>query len=80
MHALRLFLVALALTGLAGCSIEQKPDRKLSDRERDSIIAQQPLLPGSRVVGRALKESDKATARAQQLEQQTKQAEESETP
>jgi hypothetical protein len=60
----------IALAALAGCSIESKPDRKLSERERDSIIAQQPLLPGSRVVGRALKESDKATARAQELEKQ----------
>jgi len=80
MHALGLTILgALALAALAGCSIEEKPDRKLSERERDSIIAQQPLLPGSRVVGRALKESDKAAARAKEMEQQVP-PEDSQTP
>jgi len=59
---------ALAALLAAGCSAEKPATRRtLSERERDSTIAQEPLLPGSRVVGRALEESDAASARAAML-------------
>jgi len=67
---LRSFLAALALVATAACSSEpaqndrQQIDRDtLTRRQKDSIIAELPL-PGSGVVGRALKVSDSLAARA----------------
>lgn len=59
--ALAAIAAALALT--AGC-FEQKPEAssQLTERQRDSILARQPL-PGASVVGRALTASDRADAR-----------------
>ena len=59
--------MALAALLLLGCRSEKPVARRMSERERDSTIAREPLLPGSRVVGRALEETDAARARAAQM-------------
>ena len=56
---------------VSGCATESKPDKQLTERQRDSIIATEKALPGSDVVGRALATSDSAAARAQRMDQQS---------
>lgn len=54
--------VALALLALAGCAKSESTDRApLTERERDSVLARQPI-PGAAGVGEALEESDRAAA------------------
>jgi hypothetical protein len=63
--------MVLMLLSLAGCAQRKTtPDRDLTERQRDSIIATENALPGSVVVGRALATSDSAAAQAQRLDQQ----------
>jgi hypothetical protein len=76
---LRSLLAALALVATAACSSEpaqsdrQQIDRDtLTRRQKDSIIAEMPL-PGSGVVGRALKVQDAANARAARFDSLAKQ-------
>ncbi len=57
-----------------GCSGKKETDesrRILSDRERDSIIAESDL-PGSSVVGRAISVADSVAARSKRIESQVK--------
>ena len=63
------FLLVAVLAGLyaaGGCakSEPQAVKHELTERERDSIIAQEKALPGSATVGRAMEISDSAAARA----------------
>ena len=67
--------VTLALLLLAaGCSQSVSTKRELTQRERDSTLGKS-VLPGASVVTRALKESDRASAAAQQLDQQVTESE-----
>ena len=65
---MRLMLVLAALALLSGCSSgEPAAGKSLSEHDRDSILAEQPL-PGAKVVGRALKERDRMESHASELE------------
>jgi hypothetical protein len=59
-----------ALLALAwGCSLDEQPHRApLTKRQRDSTIAATTVLPGSRVVARALQVADSASARARRID------------
>jgi len=59
----RVWIAAVCLIGLAGCSSEKETTRQLSERERDSTIARS-VLPGASVVGRAMAVSDRLERRA----------------
>ena len=65
---LRVFLFVVLLAALLAASCAQSPDsdrkKELSERERDSLIGASEVLPGSRVVKRALEVSDTAAAQA----------------
>jgi hypothetical protein len=61
--------VALAALFAAGCSGSPSTRRQLTERERDSTLGRS-ALPGASAVTRALKESDRATNAAHQLDQQ----------
>jgi len=64
----RLFGLAL-LIALSTLSCSKSNDRRapLTERQRDSILAREPL-PGASVVGRALEVSDTAAARAARID------------
>ncbi len=65
-------LAALALT-LAGCGgSETTLAKRLTTRERDSILATQKAIPGAATVGRALETSDRAANRAAQVDSLTR--------
>ena len=60
----RAILIAVAgLIAGAGCSSGRHATRKLSERERDSLIARSQL-PGAAVVGRAMSVSDRLERQA----------------
>lgn len=61
-------IAALALAGCGRSSTSHDATPALSERQRDSIISRSDYLPGSRVVGRAMLESDKASARAAKMD------------
>lgn len=56
-------LIALALASGCGNSPRRPANPPLTERQRDSVLAQSGL-PGATTVGRALQVSDGATARA----------------
>lgn len=62
---MKIVLVVMAMVAMAGCAKSDTEARKpeLTERQRDSILATQPI-PGASVVGSALKASDKAAANA----------------
>lgn len=65
-----LFLGAAALIVTAGCSTgKSATTRTLTERQRDSILATEPL-PGASVVGRALKVNDLEASRAAEMKAQ----------
>ena len=67
----KLLLAAVALVLTAGCAARKTEATKhLTERQRDSILAQTPL-PGAGVVGRALDASDRQAARAATMDAQT---------
>ena len=67
----RVLAVAVALSLTAGCSAQKtEATKSLTERQRDSILAQEPI-PGASVVGRALDASDREAARAATLNAQT---------
>jgi len=53
-----MWIAAMCLIALAGCSSERHATRQLSERERDSLISRS-VLPGASVVGRAMAVSDR---------------------
>lgn len=60
--------ISLVLVLLAACaSPKAQPAKKLTERQRDSILATEPL-PGASVVGGALKASDSEAARAAKMD------------
>lgn len=66
----RLVAAALAILALAGCSGRSGADRsrpKMSERRRDSTIAES-RLPGAGAVGGAIAASDSASARAARID------------
>jgi hypothetical protein len=61
---MRLMLLALTLCLFSGCSSDNPSrQRSLSEHDRDSVLALQPL-PGAKVVGRALTERSRLESRA----------------
>jgi hypothetical protein len=59
--------IAIAI-GVTGCGSHDHAARApLTERQRDSVLAQSPL-PGASVVGRALTVSDRASARADKMD------------
>ena len=67
-----LFLLVLVLAAIAACTGKEPAGskRELTQRQRDSVLAETPL-PGAKVVGRALEVSDSTAARAKRLDEQT---------
>jgi len=66
----RLFvLILLAALAVLSCARTQDGGSKpaLTERQRDSILAKEPL-PGASVVGRALEASDQAADRAARMD------------
>jgi hypothetical protein len=63
-----LLLVAcfFAAVGCSGKTSEGPPARKLTQRQRDSVLAESPL-PGARAVGKAISFSDSTAARAKRI-------------
>jgi hypothetical protein len=59
-------VLALALTALAGCAASEPP-RRLTERERDSVLAESGL-PGATAVGSARRLSDRAAKRSSGLD------------
>jgi hypothetical protein len=60
--------IALVLLLLPSCArTTATPTKKLTERQRDSILATEPL-PGASVVGSALKASDREAARAAKMD------------
>jgi len=67
---LRILLFGLVIVVLAGCSGKSETEQNqtgLSQRQKDSLVAESDL-PGARVVGKALSISDSAAARAARLD------------
>ena len=62
----RSVVVLIALT-LASCSKSEPARAPLTERQRDSVLAQEPI-PGASVVGRALAVSDSAATRAARID------------
>ena len=65
MRRLSLLLIALAAASCAKPANDHSPP--LTERQRDSILATEPL-PGASVVGRALAVSDSAARRAARMD------------
>ena len=66
----------MVLVSIVSCAETTKDSskKKLSQHERDSILAKTDL-PGAGVVGRAIETSDSSAVRAKKLDEQTDQAE-----
>jgi hypothetical protein len=65
-----LILAAATLALVAGCSAKKSEVTKdLTERQRDSILAQSPL-PGAGAVGHAMKAADREASRAASLDAQ----------
>ena len=63
---------ALVACALAGCSHgSAKPAASLTERQRDSILAREPI-PGADVVGRAMQASDREARRAVNMDSLTR--------
>lgn len=56
-------MIAAAALVTAGCGNKAEKKTELTERQRDSILATQPI-PGASVVGRALNASDRAAGNA----------------
>lgn len=69
---LRILIVILVITSIAACTETNtdKSKKKLTQHERDSILAESDL-PGANVVGKAIEVSDSSTARAKRLDEQS---------
>jgi len=70
----KFFIILLCAIFIAGCSggtSNKKPRKKLTKRERDSVLSKS-RLPGAKVVGKAISISDTASSRAKRLDDLTK--------
>jgi len=70
----RFMFLGLMLVLVVGCSGESNSDQAetgLSQRQRDSLVAESDL-PGAAAVGKALSISDSAAARAARLDSLTR--------
>ena len=67
----KVIFLAAAVSLITACSSGKEETRKagLSERARDSTIAESKHLPGAGVVKKALAVSDSASARARQIDQ-----------
>ncbi len=65
----RVIVVAAALLALAGCAKSESTQKNLTERQRDSILAKEPI-PGATGVGAALKASDNEAKRAADMNAQ----------
>ena len=65
----RALIVFVLILGLSSCTDKKAESKKeaLTDRQRDSVLAETPL-PGAHVVGRAIEVADSAAARAERLD------------
>ena len=61
------WLAVVLLLALSCARTTSQQTKKLTERQRDSILATEPL-PGARVVGSALKASDAEAARAAKMD------------
>jgi hypothetical protein len=68
-------IACAALLALGACGIKEKPQRQLSERERDSLIARS-ALPGASVVGSALTLQDSMAVRSGRASEWTPPADE----
>jgi len=67
---MRYAIAILALLIMAGCAPKKAETKvQLTERQRDSVLATEPL-PGASTVGAAMKASDKAAADAQKMNAQ----------
>ena len=65
-------LIALAIALIAACSEEGgSPEKELTQRERDSVLAETGL-PGAELVGTALEAADTMDARTKKLNELSK--------
>ncbi len=63
-------VVAAALLALAGCAKSESTEKKnLTERQRDSILAKEPI-PGATGVGAAMKAGDNEAKRAADMNAQ----------
>jgi hypothetical protein len=70
---MRTIVLAAAALLLVGCgSTETRLTKRLTTRERDSILATQKVIPGAATVGRALEVSDRSLDRAAQVDSLTR--------
>ena len=61
------WIAVLLLLALSCAKSTTQQTKKLTERQRDSILATEPL-PGANVVGSALKASDSEAARAAKMD------------
>lgn len=68
-----ILFIFLILFCVMGCTDKETGQnrKKLSARERDSILAESPL-PGSKVVGKAISVSDSLEARTKRIDSRVK--------
>jgi hypothetical protein len=67
-----MILLFIALGILFGCtedSSDKAPKKKLTQRQRDSVLSESKL-PGAKAVGKAIEASDTASARSRRLDSQ----------
>ena len=63
--------LVLGLIVLAGCAKpESKPATTLTEHQRDSVLATEPI-PGASTVGRAMQAADREANRAAQMDSMT---------
>ncbi len=68
----RILIAIVVLVSIASCTgtAGDSSKEKLTQRERDSILAETDL-PGAGVVGKAIEASDSSAARARRLDEQS---------
>lgn len=69
---LRIFILILLSVSLGACTetTGDSSKKKLSQHERDSILAESDL-PGANIVGKAIEVSDSSSARAKRLDEES---------
>jgi len=64
-----LFAVLIVLFGCTEDSSDKASKKKLTQRQRDSVLSESKL-PGAKTVGKAIEVSDTASARSKRLDSQ----------